>query len=241
MKQLLQYLSNGKTAVEDVPVPVPRSGHGARSHARQPRFGWNRAHGRGLRETIAAWQGPPPARLWCARSSRRRVAKACSARFRQPSTDWISPWRWATPQPAPSWPSARDMTGLGVGQRVACAGSGYAVHAEYAVVPRNLLVALPAGLDFESAAFATLGAIGMHGFRLGAAPGGGARGRHRSRPAGIAYGADRCRGRMSGVRDGHRCLPGEAGSFTRHPSVHPRPRARGCPGLHARSRALMSS
>jgi predicted dehydrogenase/threonine dehydrogenase-like Zn-dependent dehydrogenase len=59
-----------------------------------------------------------------------------------------------------------DMPGFQVGQRVACAGSGYAVHAEYAVVPRNLLVPLPAGLDFESAAFGTLGAIGMHGFRL---------------------------------------------------------------------------
>jgi len=58
------------------------------------------------------------------------------------------------------------MSGFRIGQRVACAGGGYAVHAEYAVVPRNLLAALPKSLDFESAAFATLGAIGMHGFRL---------------------------------------------------------------------------
>jgi predicted dehydrogenase/threonine dehydrogenase-like Zn-dependent dehydrogenase len=59
-----------------------------------------------------------------------------------------------------------DMFGFKVGQRVACAGGGYAVHAEYAVVPRNLLTPLPSSVDFESAAFATLGAIGMHGFRL---------------------------------------------------------------------------
>jgi predicted dehydrogenase/threonine dehydrogenase-like Zn-dependent dehydrogenase len=58
------------------------------------------------------------------------------------------------------------MSGFKVGQRVACAGGGFAVHAEYAVVPRNLLAPFPASLDFESAAFATLGAIGMHGFRL---------------------------------------------------------------------------
>ena len=31
------------------------------------------------------------------------------------------------------------VQGFQVGQRVACAGGGYAVHAEYAVVPRNLL------------------------------------------------------------------------------------------------------
>ena len=53
-----------------------------------------------------------------------------------------------------------------MGQRVACAGGGYAVHAEYNVVPRNLLTALPDSVDFESAAFTTLGAIALHGFRL---------------------------------------------------------------------------
>ena len=32
----------------------------------------------------------------------------------------------------------KNMQGFKVGQRVACAGGGYAVHAEYNVVPRNL-------------------------------------------------------------------------------------------------------
>lgn len=58
------------------------------------------------------------------------------------------------------------MPGFQVGQRVACAGGGYAVHAEYAAVPRNLLAALPDNVPFESAAFTTLGAIALHGFRL---------------------------------------------------------------------------
>jgi len=59
-----------------------------------------------------------------------------------------------------------NMHGFKVGQHVACAGGGFAVHAEYNVVPRNLLTPLPKNVDFESAAFATLGAIAMHGFRL---------------------------------------------------------------------------
>ena len=60
----------------------------------------------------------------------------------------------------------KNMQGFKVGQRVACAGGGFAVHAEYNVVPRNLLTPLPNNVDFESAAFTTLGAIALHGFRL---------------------------------------------------------------------------
>ena len=59
------------------------------------------------------------------------------------------------------------LDGFKLGQRVACAGGGYAVHADYDLVPQNLLVKLPDSVDFESAAFTTLGAVAMQGFRLG--------------------------------------------------------------------------
>lgn len=52
-----------------------------------------------------------------------------------------------------------------VGQRVACAGAGYANHAETNFVPRNLAVAVPEGVDGRHAAFATVGAIAIQGFR----------------------------------------------------------------------------
>ncbi len=55
----------------------------------------------------------------------------------------------------------KNMQGFKVGQRVACAGAGYAVHAEYNIVPRNLITPLPKNVDFESAAFTTLVAILM--------------------------------------------------------------------------------
>lgn len=58
------------------------------------------------------------------------------------------------------------LQGFKPGDRVACAGGGFAVHAEYGVVPQNLLANLPDQVDFESAAFATLGAIALQGFRL---------------------------------------------------------------------------
>jgi predicted dehydrogenase/threonine dehydrogenase-like Zn-dependent dehydrogenase len=54
---------------------------------------------------------------------------------------------------------------LAVGQRVACAGNSYALHAEYNWVPRNLCVPLPDSVTSEHAAFTTVGAIAMQGYR----------------------------------------------------------------------------
>jgi predicted dehydrogenase len=59
-----------------------------------------------------------------------------------------------------------DARGFQAGNAVACAGAGFAVHAEVVSVPKNLAVKLPANVDFESAAFTTLGAIALQGIRL---------------------------------------------------------------------------
>jgi len=53
-----------------------------------------------------------------------------------------------------------------VGDRVACAGAGYANHAEVVSVPKNLAVKIPEDVDFESASFTTVGAIALQGIRL---------------------------------------------------------------------------
>ena len=52
------------------------------------------------------------------------------------------------------------------GDRVACAGSGYASHAEIVCVPKNLCVKIPEGVSFESAAFVALGGIALEAVRL---------------------------------------------------------------------------
>lgn len=63
---------------------------------------------------------------------------------------------------------------LQVGDRVACGGAGYGNHADYNVVPKHLCVKIPSRLcppgedplvDFEEAAFATVGAIALQGVR----------------------------------------------------------------------------
>jgi len=54
---------------------------------------------------------------------------------------------------------------LAVGQRVACAGNSYALHAEFNWVPRNLCAPVPDPVASEHAAFTTVGAIAMQGYR----------------------------------------------------------------------------
>jgi predicted dehydrogenase/threonine dehydrogenase-like Zn-dependent dehydrogenase len=58
-----------------------------------------------------------------------------------------------------------DCPGVEPGDLVACAGGGYANHAEVGFVPRNLLARVPDGVTVEQAAYATLGAIAMQGVR----------------------------------------------------------------------------
>lgn len=57
------------------------------------------------------------------------------------------------------------VEGLHVGQKVACAGAGYANHAEVNFIPKNLVVPIPDGVSMKHASIATVGAIALQGFR----------------------------------------------------------------------------
>jgi len=51
------------------------------------------------------------------------------------------------------------------GDLVACAGLGYASHAEVICVPQNLVAKIPEGVNLQDACYATLGAIALQGVR----------------------------------------------------------------------------
>jgi len=59
------------------------------------------------------------------------------------------------------------VSDIRVGDRVACAGAGYAAHAELACIPRLLTAKIPEDtrVSFDEAAFGTVGAICLHGIR----------------------------------------------------------------------------
>jgi predicted dehydrogenase/threonine dehydrogenase-like Zn-dependent dehydrogenase len=56
--------------------------------------------------------------------------------------------------------------GLKAGHRVACAGGGYASHADVVAIPKNLVIAMPEGVTYEEASFATVGAVALQGLRV---------------------------------------------------------------------------
>jgi predicted dehydrogenase/threonine dehydrogenase-like Zn-dependent dehydrogenase len=55
---------------------------------------------------------------------------------------------------------------VSVGDRVACGGAGWANHADLVVVPKHLIARVPPAVPLEAAAYATVGAIALHGVRL---------------------------------------------------------------------------
>jgi predicted dehydrogenase/threonine dehydrogenase-like Zn-dependent dehydrogenase len=58
------------------------------------------------------------------------------------------------------------VRGLAPGDRVACAGAGFANHAELVCVPANLCARVPQNLSLEEASLTTIAAIALHGIRL---------------------------------------------------------------------------
>lgn len=62
----------------------------------------------------------------------------------------------------------RLVEDFNIGDKVACAGAGFAVHAEYTTIPSNLAVRFPESISFESASFTTIGSIAIQGLRRAA-------------------------------------------------------------------------
>jgi predicted dehydrogenase/threonine dehydrogenase-like Zn-dependent dehydrogenase len=165
MKQIIQDVRTGETSVFEVPIPKPKPGTVlVRTVASLVSAGTERAllefASRGL--------------LGKARSRPDLVRQVLEKIRREGILTTIEAVQRQLDQPMPLGYSSsgwivevgEGVSGYNVGDRVVCAGGGYAVHAEYAVVPQNMLAHLPETVDFELGASATLGAIALHGFRL---------------------------------------------------------------------------
>lgn len=162
MKQVL--INNSTVSIENVPAPVAESGAVLVQVCNSCiSTGTELA---GIRE--------PDAPLWRrALEDPSKIAKAVRMAARRGLRHTANV---AAGTPRPSHPTgysaAGIVTGVGegvqrfrVGDRVACAGGGYAFHAEYISVPENLCCPIPDELDFASASTVTIGAIALQGIR----------------------------------------------------------------------------
>lgn len=169
MKQVLQDASSGAVTVEEVPAPQLQPGCVlVRIAASVVSAGTERASAEFARKNL----------LQKAKSRPDLVREVISKVQRDGFLSAVHAVRSRLDQPqSPGYSSAgtviaagQGVTDIRPGDRVACAGAGFAVHAEIACVPRLLLARIPArdSLDqvsFDHAAFATLGAVALHGIR----------------------------------------------------------------------------
>ena len=168
MKQVLQDARTGEIAVEDVPSPQLLPGCVlVRVAASLVSAGTERASSEFARKNL----------LQKAQSRPDLVREVISKVRRDGLFSAIQAVRSRLDQPqSPGYSSAGTVIAVGEGvtdvqpgDRVACAGAGFAVHAEIASVPRLLLARVPLESErevpFEEACFSTLGAVALHGIR----------------------------------------------------------------------------
>ena len=166
MKQVVQDVRKGETSVLEVPVPQVMPGTAlVRTVASLVSVGTERALVEFAGKTLLGKARSRPDLVRQVIEKARREGILTTFDAVQNQLDLPLPLGYSSAGVIEA--VGEGLSGFQVGDRVACAGGGYAVHAEYAVVPQNLIAKLPAGVDFEAGAFATLGAIALHGFRLG--------------------------------------------------------------------------
>ena len=165
MKQLLQNLKTGEGVVADVPAPVVQRGRVlVRAGASLVSAGTERAFVELGRKSLLGKAKERPdlvGKVFEKVKSEGLLSTLQSVREKLDESHALG------------YSAAGVVVGVGegvtefrAGDRVACAGTGYAAHAELLSVPKNLCARLPGGVDFETGAFSTLGAIALQGVRL---------------------------------------------------------------------------
>ncbi len=164
MKQVTQRLRDGEISVIDVPPPALMDG-GVLVDVRVSLL----SSGTERSKVLTGSQSL----LGKARSRPDQVRQVVDKAQRDGVRETLNAVRSRLDQPSSLGYSAAGVV-LAVGERVsdllpgdrvACAGAEYAVHADVDQVPSNLCVRLPDEVDFASGAFATVGSIALQGVR----------------------------------------------------------------------------
>jgi predicted dehydrogenase/threonine dehydrogenase-like Zn-dependent dehydrogenase len=165
VKQVLQYVRSGELDVVEVPEPVCKSGGVLVRNAAS-------LISAGTEKTIVDFAGK--SMIGKARERPDLVRQVIGKMKKEGLGPTIQAVTSRLDQPIPlGYSCAGTVQAVGrgaeefaVGDRVACAGMGYASHADAVFVPRNLTVRIPEGVSFEDASYVTVGAIALHGIRI---------------------------------------------------------------------------
>lgn len=170
MKQLLQHLKTGEIVIEDVPAPVCLPGGVVvRNHFSLVSAGTERATVEFARQSLIGKARSRPDIVRQVMNRARTDGLLGTYRAAMARLDQMMPLGYTS---AGEVLEVGNGASVSVGDLVACAGSGYASHAEIVFVPRNLVARLPPGVTPKQGAYATLGAIAMQGVRrAGLTPG----------------------------------------------------------------------
>ena len=161
MKQIIQDLKNGETILEEVPVPMMKSGHVLiKTHKTLVSLGTERMLVEfGKANFIQkARQQPDKVKMVLDKVKTDGLKPTMDAVFNKLN------------QPLPlGYCNVGEVVAVGkgvtefkVGDRVASNGN----HAEYVNIPKNLVAKIPDNVSYEEAAFTVIGSIGLQGIRL---------------------------------------------------------------------------
>ncbi|HEX8150424.1 MAG TPA: bi-domain-containing oxidoreductase [Pyrinomonadaceae bacterium] len=165
MKQLLQNLKTGEGVVADVPAPVAQPGRVlVRAAASLVSAGTERAFVELGRKSLLGKAKERPDLVGKVLEKVKSEGLLSTLRSVREKLDESHALGYSAAGVVVE--AGEGVTEFRAGDRVACAGTGYAAHAELLSVPKNLCARLPDGVDFEAGAFATLGAIALQGVRL---------------------------------------------------------------------------
>ncbi|MDD3886239.1 MAG: bi-domain-containing oxidoreductase [Victivallaceae bacterium] len=164
MEQLTQKLKNGDTRVQE--VPLPQLGDGmvlVRNHFSVISAGTEGATASSARKGLLAKAKERPQQVRQVFDVLRKSGPVQTYRAVTKKLEAYSPCGYSSAGEVIA--VGARVTGFAAGDLVACAGVGYANHAEVVAVPVNLCVKLSPGADLEAAAYNTVGAIAMQGVR----------------------------------------------------------------------------
>ncbi len=166
MKQIVQNPKSGKLALQDVPAPTPGRGEVlVRTHFSVVSPGTEKMAIDFARKSMLGKARSRPDLVSQVLKKVRQEGPLPTYRAVMNRLDAPQPLGYAASGVVEQ--AGAEVGSFAPGDRVACAGAGYANHAEWIVVPENLVARVPDELALDKAAFATLGAIALQGLRVG--------------------------------------------------------------------------